>query len=117
MNRDEMRRGIEMAKEMGVEDVGPSDDDGEEFDPDAPMDDGNPMGTPEVGDHARRRRVGTSSSSKRAAIAAHRSQVSDQSFFLQMPSEMFAQAFGREWFIEHDRRPDGSGPRLGWLFD
>ncbi len=116
MNRDEMRRGIDMAKDMGLDDFGPSDDDGEEFDPDAPMDDGNPMGTPES-----ELTLGVDVSAfveqKRSAIAAHRSQVSDQSFFLQMPSEMFALAFGREWFIEHDRRPDGSGPRLGWLFD
>ena len=52
--------------------------------------------------------------SPRAAIAAHRSQVSDSSFFLQMPPEMFDQAFGREWFIEHGRAP---GLRMGWLFD
>jgi len=116
MNRDEMRRGIEMAKEMGVDDFGPTDDDGEEFDPNAPMDDGNPMGTPEA-EITLGVDVSAFVAQKRAAIAAHRSQVSDQSFFLQMPEEMFAQAFGREWFIEHDRRPDGSGPRLGWLFD
>ena len=51
---------------------------------------------------------------KRAAIAAHRSQVSDSSFFLQMPPEFFRQAFGMEWFIEHDREP---GPRIGWFFE
>lgn len=116
MNRDEMRRGIEMAKEMGVDDFGPSDDDGAEFDPDGPMDDGNPMGTPES-----ELTLGVDVSAfidqKRSAIAAHRSQVSDQSFFLQMPAEMFAQAFGREWFIEHDREPAASGPRVGWFFD
>ena len=47
---------------------------------------------------------------KRAAIAAHRGPVSDSSFFLQMPPEMFAEAFGAEWFIEHRRTtgaPDG----------
>ena len=115
MNRDEMKRGLEMAKEMGG-DFGPTGDDGEEFDPDAPMDDGNPMGTPEA-----EITLGVDVSGfvdqKRAAIAAHRSQVSDQSFFLQMPPDMFAQAFGREWFIEHDRRPDGSAPRIDWMFD
>ena len=115
MNRDEMRRGLEMAKDLGA-DFGPDRDGDETFDPDGPMDDGNPMGTPEAEitlsvdvtgyvDH------------KRAALTAHRSQVSDQSFFLQMPPEMFAQAFGREWFIEHDRPLDPDGPRTGWLFD
>ncbi|MDQ6927193.1 MAG: PIG-L family deacetylase [Actinomycetota bacterium] len=36
---------------------------------------------------------------KRAAMAAHASQISDTSFFLAMPTEMFSGAFGREWFI------------------
>jgi len=116
MNRDEMRRGIEMAKDTGVEDVGPSDEGTDDFDPDAPMDDGNPMGTPEV-EITLAVDVSAFVDQKRAAIAAHSSQVSDQSFFLQMPAELFAQAFGREWFVEHDRRPDASGPRLGWFFD
>lgn len=115
MNRDEMRRGLEMAKEMNA-DFGPEGEDGAAFDPDGPMDDGNPMGTPEAEitlcvdvtgfvDH------------KRAALTAHRSQVSDQSFFLQMPPDMFAQAFGREWYIERDRSSGTDGPRSGWLFD
>jgi LmbE family N-acetylglucosaminyl deacetylase len=115
MNRDEMRRGLELAGEMGA-DFGPEGDDGDSFDPDGPMDDGNPMGTPEseitlgvdVTDYI---------AQKRAALTAHRSQVTDQSFFLQMPPEMFAHAFGREWFIEHDRSPQAGGPRSGWLFD
>jgi LmbE family N-acetylglucosaminyl deacetylase len=115
MNRDEMRRGLEMAKEMGA-DFGPDGDDGDDFDPDGPMDDGNPMGTP-----ASEITLGVDVSEfveqKRAALTAHRSQVTDQSFFLQMPSEMFAHAFGREWFIEHHRSPEPGGPRSGWLFD
>jgi LmbE family N-acetylglucosaminyl deacetylase len=36
---------------------------------------------------------------KRAAIAAHASQVSDSSFFVEMPMEVFTLAFGTEWFI------------------
>ena len=112
MNRDEMRRGVALANELGVDDFGP-DTDGDGFDPDGPMDDGNPMGTPEV-----ELTLGIDVSAyvdrKRASIAAHRSQVSDSSFFLQMPPEMFAQVFGREWYIEHDRVP---GPRMGWLFE
>jgi LmbE family N-acetylglucosaminyl deacetylase len=115
MNRDEMRRGLEMAREAG-EGFGPEGDDGEVFDPDGPMDDGNPMGTP-----AAEITLGIDVSGfldqKRAALRAHRSQVGDQSFFLQMPTETFAHAFGTEWFIERDRTPDPSGPRLGWLFE
>lgn len=115
MNRDEVRRGIEMARELG-EEFGPADDDGDDFDPDAPMDDGNPMGTPEA-----EITLGVDVTGfvdrKRAAIAAHRSQVSDQSFFLRMPPDLFAQAFGRDWFIERDREPAPAGPRDGWLLD
>ena len=41
---------------------------------------------------------------KRAAMAAHASQITDESFFMQMPEEAFAAAFGQEWFIR--RGPD-----------
>ncbi len=113
MNRDSMRRMISMAKEMGFDGAGPERGDGEEFNPDGPMDDGNPMGTPEaeltlgvdVADYAE---------SKRAAFASHRSQISDSSFFLQMPPEIFAQAFGHEWFIEHGQPV---GLKMGWMFE
>lgn len=40
-NRDEMRRGLVLAREAGASDI-------DDFDPDGPMDDGNPMGTPEA---------------------------------------------------------------------
>jgi LmbE family N-acetylglucosaminyl deacetylase len=49
---------------------------------------------------------------KRASIAAHSSQVSDSTFFLQMPQEMFSLAFGTEWY----RRAGGTGPaHEDWL--
>ena len=35
------------------------------------------------------------------------SQISEQSFFLAMPDEQFAVAFGTEWFIR-----DGQGPGI-----
>jgi LmbE family N-acetylglucosaminyl deacetylase len=112
MNRDELRRQMQMAREAG-DGFGPEDD----FDPDGPMDDGNPMGLPEseltmVVD------VHLFVAQKRAAIAAHRSQVTDSSFFLQMPDDMFALAFGREWYREQG--VDGSGGhglRPAWFFD
>lgn len=44
---------------------------------------------------------------KRAAMRAHASQISEQSFFLAMPEEPFRQAFGVEWFIR-----DGQGPGI-----
>ena len=37
---------------------------------------------------------------KRAAMAAHRSQIGPDSFFFTMPPEVFTSAFGTEWFIE-----------------
>jgi LmbE family N-acetylglucosaminyl deacetylase len=44
---------------------------------------------------------------KRAAMRAHASQISEQSFFLAMPDESFVYAFGTEWFIR-----DGQGPGI-----
>ena len=44
---------------------------------------------------------------KRAAIAAHTSQIAPESFFLAMPDEQFASAFGTEWFV------DPGNPRRG----
>jgi LmbE family N-acetylglucosaminyl deacetylase len=108
MNRDEIKRQMAMAREAG-EEFGPDAD----FDPDGPMDDGNPMGMPEdelslvvdVSDFVR---------VKHAAISSHASQVTDAGFFMSMSDEAFAFAFGREWFIEHGRQP---GLRPGWLFE
>ena len=50
---------------------------------------------------------------KRAAMAAHASQIPADSFFLPLPDEMFREAFGSEWFIRRDA-PD---IRETWLFD
>ncbi len=44
---------------------------------------------------------------KRRAMRAHASQISEQSFFLALPDEAFAFAFGTEWFIR-----DGQGPGI-----
>lgn len=44
---------------------------------------------------------------KRRAMRAHASQISEQSFFLAMPDDAFAYAFGTEWFIR-----DGQGPGI-----
>ncbi|HEX9683099.1 MAG TPA: PIG-L family deacetylase [Acidimicrobiales bacterium] len=45
---------------------------------------------------------------KRASMAAHASQIDEQSFFMSMPVDAFREAFGWEWFIEHGeiRSPD-----------
>ncbi len=39
---------------------------------------------------------------KRAAMAAHRSQIGPDSFFFSMPEGVFTAAFGTEWFIALD---------------
>lgn len=51
---------------------------------------------------------------KREAMAAHASQIDDESFFLQMPPEVFAMAFAEEWFIRTD---DGAHHGESWIFD
>lgn len=45
---------------------------------------------------------------KRAAMMAHASQIAEDSFFLAMPPEAFAAAFGREWYMRpgHPRPAD-----------
>jgi LmbE family N-acetylglucosaminyl deacetylase len=60
--------------------------------------------------------VGDFLAHKRKAMEAHASQIADGSFFLAMPPEAFAAAFGTEWFIERGRpRADGE-PYGGDLF-
>jgi len=47
---------------------------------------------------------------KRAAMQAHESQIGPESWFLQLDDEMFAAAFGIEWFIEHGHPRPASEP-------
>ena len=44
---------------------------------------------------------------KRASMAAHASQIDDESFFMAMPPEVFSAAFGTEWFVSP------GNPRVG----
>ncbi|MEP4652837.1 MAG: PIG-L family deacetylase [Ilumatobacter sp.] len=112
-NRDAMAAMITAARESGVAMGSPDEDSDDDFDPGGPADDGNPFGEPEevltlcvdVTDR---------SAAKRASMRCHRSQITDSSFFLEMPDEVFAMAFGREWFIEADRTPPH---RDGWIFE
>ena len=101
MNRDAMVRGFEAAAAAGM-DVG-------DWDPSAPMDDGNPLGSAESELHWA---VDVSAfiEVKREALRAHASQ-GDAQGMLQMPEEMFAQGFSWEHFIEPGR-PDGDGRRV-----
>lgn len=105
MNRDEMRRMMVAAKEAGVE--------GWDMDPDTPLPDGNPFGTPEAEIHWACD-VTPQLTAKRAALSAHASQTSDVGMMLAMPQEQFAVAFGTEYYIEQARPP---GMRHAWFLD
>jgi LmbE family N-acetylglucosaminyl deacetylase len=51
---------------------------------------------------------------KQAAMAAHPSQIADDSFFLALPPDAFALVFGTEWFIRLDETPSA---RETWILD
>ena len=102
MNRDAMRVLSAMADAAGEEG----------FDPDQPMDDGNPLGTPEAEIHWRVD-VTPWLAQRRAALEAHASQTTDVGMMLAMPPEAFTGFFGHEYYIEAGRPP---GMRDGWPF-
>jgi LmbE family N-acetylglucosaminyl deacetylase len=95
MNRDHMIRGMRAMAESGelVGDV-PDLEESEQF------------GTPES-EITAAVDVTAYLDVKRAAMRAHASQISEESFFLAMPDDGFRHAFGTEWFI----RP-GHGPGI-----
>jgi len=104
MNRDFIIRTMAFAGSEGID---------PDFDPSGPMDDGNPFGTPEA-ELTHAIDVSAWVERKRASITCHASQATDVGFFLSMPPEQFAIAFGTEWYI---RAGAPAGPREGWLFE
>ena len=66
-----------------VRPIGPDEDD---FDPAGPADDGNPFGMPES-ELTHAVDVSAFVKAKRESLRAHRSQVTDTTFFLEMPDE------------------------------
>ncbi|WP_278313878.1 PIG-L family deacetylase [Lolliginicoccus levis] len=84
-----------------------------DFDPDAPADDGNPLGSPEADIHWQID-VSEFLGQRRAAMQAHASQATDIGGFMAMPTEIFAAVFGMEFYIEPGRAP---GMREGWFLD
>ncbi len=52
---------------------------------------------------------------KKAAMAAHASQITDDSIFLKLPDEAFAQAFGTEWYVGYKSSSVGE-PYQGDIF-
>ena len=107
MNRDRMRALMAAGPPPGM-----PEGEASEFDPDQPMDDGNPLGMPEAEIHWAVD-VTAQIATKRAALACHASQVSDVSMFLAVPMEAFTVMFGAEFFIEPGREP---GMEWGWPF-
>ena len=110
MNREHIVRLITAAREAGLVPIGNEDG---EFDPNGAADDGNPFGTAEA-ELTLSVDVTAYLHAKRESLRCHRSQITDTSFFLEMPEEAFSTAFGTEWFIEKGVEP---GLREGWLFE
>ncbi|WP_020661290.1 PIG-L family deacetylase [Amycolatopsis benzoatilytica] len=88
-NRDRMRQAAAAAREAGAE-IGPDED--------------MVIGKPEA-ELTAVVDVSGYLKTKRASMRAHRSQISEESFFLAMPDDKFGEAFGTEWFIR-----EGQGP-------
>jgi LmbE family N-acetylglucosaminyl deacetylase len=105
MNRDAIRRMYAAAKAAGMAD--------QAWDADEPMDDGNPLGTPEAELHWAVD-VMPWLEVKRQALACHVSQASDAGMMLAMPAEAFAATFGTEHYIEPSRP---AGMVQGWFLD
>jgi LmbE family N-acetylglucosaminyl deacetylase len=103
-NRDELTRQFADARAAGLDFV--------DWDPDDPMDDGNLFGESEA-DITWEVDVSAYLTQRRASLEAHRSQATDIEQFLAMPPDVFARAFGHEYYIE----PGVGGPmRPGWPF-
>ena len=112
MNRDAM---LQFFKELQKAGVDPG------WDPESGTDDGNPVGTP-AADLTTAIDVSAFIASKKASMAAHRSQISDTSIFQKLPDDVFATAFGTEWFRQVTPAPDtvagtvgSAGPSQHWL--
>ncbi|HVK24079.1 MAG TPA: PIG-L family deacetylase [Actinokineospora sp.] len=90
MNRDQIRRQQQQAVEEGQAEFGPPED--------------MEIGKPEA-EITAAVDVTPYLKHKRAAMRAHASQISEESFFLAMPDEIFAMAFGTEWFIRQGHGP------------
>ncbi|HSL56823.1 MAG TPA: PIG-L family deacetylase [Acidimicrobiales bacterium] len=90
MNRDHIRRARELARAEEMTVPGPESDSEVELE----------IGLPEAAlTHAVD--VRSVLARKRAAMVAHRSQIADDSWFLAMDDDLFATAFGTEWFRRH----------------
>ncbi len=101
INRDELKAMFEAQQAEAAASGEAGDEDGPGIDIDT-------SGTRSA-DISYRVDVGAVVDAKRAAMVAHRSQIGPDSLFLSMPDEVFAMAFGSEWFNIPDRSDTG-GP-------
>ena len=107
MNRDEFRRSSAEWREAAEQADLPTEDL-----PD--VNEASTFGKPEA-EITHRVDVSHFADVKRAAMKAHASQIPETSFFLKLPDEVFARAFGTEWYIEHGHpraEPDPFGTSL-----
>lgn len=95
VNRDHFRRVMARAAELGIGDAADLPD---------IEDIGDVMGLPEL-ELTTAVDVADQLDAKRRAMAAHASQISENSFFLSMPPETFAIAFGTEWYRRRGAEP------------
>jgi LmbE family N-acetylglucosaminyl deacetylase len=108
MNRDRMIEGMTQHRaEMEAE--------GMEM-PDFDLEQANTMGKAEV-EITHEIDVSSVVEAKRLSMKAHPSQIPDDSWFLSMPTDVFARAFGTESYIEVGRRRDGGQPMATSLLD
>ncbi|MCB1027807.1 MAG: PIG-L family deacetylase [Microthrixaceae bacterium] len=90
MNRDRIREQMAGAAELMAE-LDDADGDTPEMD--------ETMGSPEsLITHGVD--VTATIDAKRRAMVAHASQISEDSWFLKMPADVFEMAFGHEWFVD-----------------
>jgi LmbE family N-acetylglucosaminyl deacetylase len=102
MNRTRLARDRKVRLERGEQ---------VDWDPEAPMDDGNPVGSAED-EISWEVDVSEYLAQRRAAVRAHASQ-SDTAWMRGMPDEDFAAVFGTEFYIEPGR---GQPMQPGWPF-
>jgi len=102
-NREHMAELMSQAEKLGID---TSELENEEFD----FDD---FGTPGA-QITTRVDVAGFLEQKRAAMAAHASQIAETSFFLAMPAEAFTATWGLEWFV---RRGSPAGTQEAGLFE
>jgi LmbE family N-acetylglucosaminyl deacetylase len=103
LNRDFVLRGMAEARAAGL--VMDPPEGGDLEDPASWTDDGRPFGSPES-EITTAIDVRAYVDVKRTSLSCHASQVTDSQFFLTMPEEAFATAFGTEWYI-HTGVPGG----------